>query len=206
MTTPADINNFEDLLQIIETNPEWRDALCRRLLTPEQYAAPIQLNHLTKLVAANAQNIADLRAITESHHSSITSYGQRHWNDGLMATPRTIEKAAWWACDEFKLSEPEVLDSKAKRQLIQNLNLASSQRIGFITSDLIFQASDAQGNPAYCSITTSWVITQRHIDLARENADLIRRATGIKGLAAVYGDQYELGLIWDHTLWIPRKH
>ena len=62
MTTPPAINDIQDLYNILETHPQWQEALRRQLLTTELLAMPEQLVQLTANTAENSRQIAELSA------------------------------------------------------------------------------------------------------------------------------------------------
>lgn len=59
MTLPTNISDIEDLYQVLEAYPHWKQALRRQLLTPELLAMPETLAQLTEQVNRNSRQIAD---------------------------------------------------------------------------------------------------------------------------------------------------
>lgn len=154
-------------------------------------------------IAENSRQIAELTRTSGNHTSRMTRIESDTATLKSRNLEREAESIAWAAAIALDWTQPVALSKAALAQLVHNRELTKGVRTSFVNADLIFQASDAAGNPAYCAVEISWTINQYDLDRARRNAELLQETTGGPAQAAVYGERYEWDLDWGQVLWLP---
>ena len=201
MTT---INNMEDLIRVLDENPEWLEAVRVRLLTRELLELPqtvarsdeplarIEENQaeLTKsqvaLVSGHAQ-LAEALARVEARQDRIQD--DLGWIKGRIIYDIVRNDAGQIAREMgFELEETLVrsdLMAISRGQDVSDLPRGTLQ--SFHRAELMMQVADEEGGQLYIAVEASFTANGRHSRRAIRNAELMTRFTGLPATAAVAG-------------------
>ena len=191
MTT---INTIEDLLRLLDENPQWVEALRARLLTrqlmelPETFAKFVETT--TQALAALQEGQARLREGQGRLESDIQrirdDVGMLKGNQARTATLREIGLLARaLGLTIKKVLAPEEVASLAESS--DTTDILPNDLNSFIRADFIIEASDSSRKPCYIAIEASFTINGRDTHRAMRNAGYLTRFTGDPAHAAVSG-------------------
>ncbi len=204
MTT--NIDTIEDLIRILDANPEWLEALRSRLLTRELLAMPDTLAAFIETTNRRFEQIdqrfeqVDLRfekadrrfERIEGHLKRLDDkvgllLGAHARNQALREIPIAILELG---IGEFKrlleLAEVVSLTVDADTTGISRGDLNSFRR-----ADAIADAVDRHGDPCYVAVEISYTADDRDTDRAIRNADYMTRFTGRRAHPAVMAVQID---------------
>ena len=206
----SNINNIEDLMRILDENPQWVEALRARLLTRELLELPEKFAELSQTVAELSQKFVELSQTVAELVATV-----RELADELRATNRRLDRlqddVGWLKgriiydivrgdaaliADEmgFVLEKALVradLMELTRGQDVSDLSRGTLQ--SFHRADLMMRVADAEGGQRYIAVEASFTVNGRDSRRARRNAELMTRFTGQPALAAVAGVRYD----WD---------
>ena len=191
MTT---INTIEDLLRLLDENPQWVEALRARLLTrqlmelPETFARFVETT--TQALTALQEGQARLwegQARLESDVQRIRDdVGMLKGNQARTATLREIGLLArTLGLTVKKILAPEEVASLAESS--DTTDILPNDLNSFIRADFIIEASDSSRKPCYIAVEASFTINGRDTHRAMRNAGYLTRFTGHPAHAAVSG-------------------
>ena len=183
MATTA-ITNVEDLIRVLDENPEWLEALRARLLTRELLELP--------------QQLAEFAATTNPRFEAVDRRFDRLERDigpikGAHARNAALREADLIA-EESGLTFVRTLTDEEVRDLVQSADTAgiSADNVrSFRRADLILEARDAAGEPCYLAAKVSFTANGRDTTRATRNAALLERFTGRRSYAAVAGLRHD---------------
>ena len=208
MTT---INNIEDLLRILDENPEWVEAVRTRLLTRELLELPQVVAGLAQRMDEQAQMIAELSQTVAELVTTVNGLA----ND-LRATNRRLDRlqddVGWLKgriiydivrdddaliADEMGFRLEQTLaraDLRRLSELHDVSDLSRGEMLSFHRADLVMKVADNAGNPHYIAVEASFTVNGRYSRRALRNAELLTRFTGLPAMAAVAGVRYDRDL------------
>ena len=205
MTT---INNIEDLVRILDENPEWLEAVRTRLLTRELLELPQVVADLTQRVDQLAQRIDELTQRMDQLAQRIDELTQRMdamvqrqdrmqddlgWLKGRIIYDIVREDAALIADDMGFVLERTLVRIDLRR-LTEGQELSDLPRgevRSFHRADLVMEVVDSEGNLHYIAVEASFTVNGRDSRRALRNAELLTRFTGRPSVAAVAGVRYD---------------
>ena len=156
MTT---INTFEELLQVLDDNPEWADPLRDRILSSGLQNMPEDFQRFRdntgRLLDRISSDIGDLK--------------------GYYMRSQVIESAPDLA--EFLGYKLEAILDKEQLRAMAGNRLAGGERLSFIAADMVMQVSDAAGNRSYIATEISNTASARDTTRAIQNAAFITMVT-----------------------------
>ena len=192
MTTT--IHTIEDLMRILDDNPEWVDALRARLLTKELIELP---EKFTQFVAEMNSFVAEMNRFVEATNrrfdaleNSVASIqddvgilkGAHARSAALRETPFIASEMGFrWVKD---LTTFDLWD------LINNADtsgIPTNELRSFRRADLIIEATDQNGTPCYIAVEISFTVNGRDTTRAVRNAGFMTRFTGKQAFSAVVG-------------------
>ena len=206
----SNINNIEDLMRILDENPQWVEALRARLLTRELLELPEKFAELSQTVAELSQKFVELSQTVAELVATV-----RELADELRATNRRLDRlqddVGWLKgriiydivrgdaaliADEmgFVLEKALVradLMELTRGQDVSDLSRGTLQ--SFHRADLMMRVVDDADNSSYIAVEASFTVNGRDSRRALRNAELMTRFTGQPAMAAVAGVQYD----WD---------
>ena len=190
MTTIA-IRTIEDLVRILDDNPEWREALRARLLTRELLEMP---NALAKFVEETRLRFDenDVRA------SRMERDIQRLKDDvGILKGAHARNAAArdyGWMTRNMGLKPARILpvdevDELALRLMDDGVSQGDIQ--SFRKADMIIEAADARGDTCHIAVEVSFKVDERDTGRAMRNAEYLAKLTDKPARAAVIGATFD---------------
>ena len=204
----ATINSIEDLVQILDDNPRWLEAIRARLLTRELLEMPQTLARLDGRVDkfeertdrrfdrldANVQSIRDDLGVLKGSH----------------ARNAAIEDAAGIA-SEMGLRLTKTLTRGDVLDLVDTADtsgIPANELRSFRLADLIMEARDGEGEACYIAVEVSFTVNGRDTSRAMRNADFLSKFTGRRSYPVVVGahrddrvrDAIESGEVFWHRL------
>ena len=229
MTT---INSLEDILQALDDNPAWREAVRLRILGEE----------LLRLPAAFDRFVQEQKAWNEeqkawNEEQRAWNEEQRAWNEEQRAWNE--EQKAWNTRIEARFDRMEADNSYFKNkyteaqtreqaaiianafslQFVRSLTpvdlvamtpdrLTRDASISFQKADLVIEATDGQ-ETTYIAVEVSFTGATRDVDRAIRNAGIIAEATGRPAYAAIASvrNDFEVQEAIDsgQVLWYPME-
>ena len=205
MTT---INNMEDLMRVLDENPEWVEALRARLLTRELLELPQMVAELDERLARIEENQAELArsqaALVGSHAQLAEAIARLEtrqdrmqddlgWIKGRIIYDIVRNDAGQIAREMgFELEKTFVradLMELTRGQDVSDLPRGTLQ--SFHRADLVMQVADADGEQQYVAVEASFTVNGRDSRRALRNAELMTRFTGLPATAAVAGVRYD---------------
>jgi len=186
MAAPSiqDIQEFRDVVRLLEAHPEWRAELRRLILSEELLALPQQMARLTEQVSLLSEQMAILTEIAQRQTADLA----RLKGDGLEVhyTLRGVPSLTRAVRRPRPLSQEELdalLEDAETRGL---LSAAESEEVTL--ADLVIQGRQrSTGTEVYVVTEVSWDVGIEDVQRAAERAALLAK-TGRRTLAAVAGE------------------
>lgn len=188
MTT---VNTIEDLMRILDENPEWLEAMRVRLLTRELIELPRVVAHLAKSMDERFDEATQRFAKLESELQALR-------NDmapmkGAHARNVTIDQADLLV-EAMGLTWRRTLAHLDIAELVRSSDtsgIPSNELISFRLADLIVECADAAGETCYAAVEASFTVNGRDTRRAMRNAEYLERFTGRPARAAVAGERID---------------
>lgn len=198
MTT---INSIEDLIRLLDENPEWLEAVRARILTRELLDMP--------------QTLANFAQKTEDRFDAMDkSIGGIRNDMGVLKGGHARSSAIRQATaitDSLGLNRVRNLDYDELRALTISADTSDILRndiMSFRLADLVMEATDQSGDSCYVAVEISYTANGRDTSRALRNATFLTRFTGCPSHAVIAGadrdarieDSINSGLISWHQL------
>ena len=203
MTT--DIGTIEDLVRVLDDNPEWLEALRARLLTREllempnalaQFAAETDrrfagVDHsLAQFAAETDRQFAEVNRRLDGNDRSI-----RRLEDNVAilkgAHARNVAQRDYgWMTRSMGLQPMRLLPVDEVDELalkLRETGVSRSDLESFRKADMIIEAADADGETVYVAVEVSFTVDERDTGRAMRNARYLTQITGKPARAAVIG-------------------
>ena len=203
MTTA--IGTIEDLVRVLDDNPEWLEALRARLLTREllempnalaQFAAETDrrfagVDHsLAQFAAETDRQFAEVNRRLDGNDRSI-----RRLEDNVAilkgAHARNVAQRDYgWMTRNMGLQPMRLLSVDEVDELalkLRETGVSRSDLESFRKADMIIEASDALGETVYVAVEVSFTVDERDTGRAMRNARYLTQITGKPARAAVIG-------------------
>lgn len=202
------IDTMEDLLRVLDENPDWLEALRTRLLTREllelpqrfaEFAAETRqqfaehrsalrehdkrLDRLVKQVSALTATTASMQSATKAMQIDIVQIKGAH------ARNVAVDNAAFLAQDMgLRLTRVLSKDDVAALMLAGDLGGAPTNALrSFRNADLVMETVDESGADCVVAVEVSYTADGRDTTRAVRNAGMLARLTGKPARAAVAG-------------------
>jgi hypothetical protein len=205
MTT---INTIEDLLRLLDENPQWVEALRARLLTrqlmelPETFAKFVETT--TQALTALREDVDALKEgqVRLEEGQAMLQEGQAMLESGMQRIRDDIGTLRGEHARTITLREIDLLAFDLGVTITKILTLGeiaslarSSDTTGippnelssFIRADIIAEATYSSDRPCYIAIEASFTINGRDTRRAMRNAEYMTRLTGDPAHAVVSG-------------------
>ena len=192
MTTA--IGTIEDLVRVLDDNPEWLEALRARLLTRELLEMPNALAQFAaetdRRFAGVDQQLAEVNRRLDGNDRSI-----RWLRDsvGILrgAHARNVAQRDYgWMTRSMGLQPMRLLPVDEVDELalkLRETGVSRSDLESFRKADMIIEAADAGGETVYVAVEVSFTVDERDTGRATRNARYLTRITGKPARAAVIG-------------------
>ena len=205
MTT---INNIEDLVRVLDENPEWLEALRARLLSRELLELPDRFAQFSaemsqfraevnRFVAEMNQFRAEVnRFVAESRQFMADT--NRRFNrveadmgnlKGVLVRREAIEHATV-AAREMGLRRTKTLAPDDLWDMVDSVDtsgISTDDLRSFRRADLIMETVDPEGETQYVAVEISFTVNGRDTSRATRNAEFLTRFTGKRSHAVVSG-------------------
>ena len=181
------IQTIEDLIRILDDNPEWADALRARLLTKELIELP---EKFTQFVAEVHRFVEATNRRFDALENSVASIqddigilkGAHARSAALRETPFIASEMGFrWVKDLTAFDLWELINGA------DTSNVPTNELRSFRRADLIIEATDQNGTPCYISVEISFTANGRDTSRALRNAEFLTRFTGKQAFPAVVG-------------------
>lgn len=189
---PFTVQDFDDLIRLLDAQPEWREALRRRVLGDEWAELPRAMRRLADAQAQTEQALAQLTqridqlaqkvdALVEAQARTDQRL-QRVESDtgrlkGMILEMRYAERPYVYFKDLIRRAR--TLEGEELYDLLERADLTDEERHEVIESDLVavgrLKEADA---PAYLVAEVSWGIGPDDVMRAARRAALLSRAGG----------------------------
>ena len=181
------IHTIEDLIQVLDENPQWLEAMRARLLTRELIELP---EKFTLFVAEVTSFVAEANRRFDSLETGVKSVQ----NDtgllkGILARNAALEEVTDVA-REMGLRRKKNLSRDDLWDLIDQADtsgIPTNELRSFRRADLIMEATDQEGATCYVAVEISYTANGRDTTRALRNAGFLTRFTGRRSYAAVAG-------------------
>lgn len=197
----ATINTIEDLIQLLDDNPHWAEALRVRLLTRELIELP---EKFAQFVEATNQRFDRIEERLDRGDERLDRFeGRMDRLEGRMdrltddvgilkgahARNAVLQEADVIA-EDMGLTLVRVLSRDDLRALTPSQGVAdipASHLRSFRLADLVMEAANPDGEMAYVAVEISFTVNGRDTERAVRNAGFLSRFTGRSARAAVAG-------------------
>ena len=212
MTT---IHTIEDLLHVLDENPDWVDALRARLLTHELIELPEKFTHfvaemnsfvaeVNKFVEATKRRFDALEIRVDSIQKDVqvlkedvgvlkvrvkTIQDDIGTLKGAHARNAAIREASLIA-EDMGLKRTKTLTQDDLGALVARVDMSgipTNELRSFRRADLMIEATDQDGKKCYIAVEISFTVNGRDTTRALRNARFLTQFTGRRSYAAVAG-------------------
>ena len=188
------IHTIEDLIQVLDENPKWLEAMRARLLTRELIELP---QKFTLFVAEVTSFVAEVRSFVAETNRRFDSLetGVKSVRDdtgllkGILARNAALEEVTD-VVREMGLRRTKNLSRDDLWDLIDQADtsaIPTNELRSFRRADLIMEATDQEGATCYVAVEISYTANGRDTTRALRNAGFLTRFTGRRSYAAVAG-------------------
>ena len=192
------IDTIEDLIRVLDENPEWLEALRARLLTRELLEMP---QKLAAFAAATERQFAAIErrfeAIDQRFETNERQLAQIRSDlapiKAAHARNATLREADLIAEDNG-LSFVRILSAAQVAELARSrpaAGVAKNELRSFRRADLIVEGLGEAGEACYLAAEISYTVNGRDTDRAIRNAGLLTRFTGRPAVAVVAGLRHD---------------
>ena len=192
------INSIEDLVRILDENPEWLEALRARLLTRELLELPQRLADFVEATERRFEAIdRRFEAIDQRFEATDRQFAQLRSDlapiKAAHARNATLREADLIAEDNG-LSFVRVLSDSHVAELARSrgaAGVAKNDLRSFRRADLIVEGRGEAGETRYLAAEISYTVNGRDTDRAIRNAGLLTQFTGRPACAVVAGLRHD---------------
>ena len=188
------IHTIEDLMEVLDENPKWLEAMRARLLTRELIELP---EKFTRFVAEVTSFVAEANRRFDSLETGMKSV-QKDVGllkkdavllKGIFAHKAAVEEAADLA-REMGFRRRKNLTREDLWDMIDRADtsdIPTNELRSFRRADLIMEATDKEKAKCYVAVEISYTVNGRDTTRALRNAGFLTRFTGRRSYAAVSG-------------------
>lgn len=190
----ATINTIEDLIQLLDDNPHWVEALRVRLLTRELIELPEKFAAFVEATSQRFDRIEERLDRGDERMGRIEGRLDRLTDDvGILKgahARRTTLREADMIAEDMGLTLVRVLTRDDLRALIPpqgTADVPASHLRSFRLADLVIEATNPDGEMSYVAVEISFTVNGRDVTRAVRNAGFLSRFTGTPARAGVSG-------------------
>ena len=195
MTT---INTIEDLIRLLDENPEWLEAVRSRVLTRELLELPRILAEFIESTNRQFEAVNQRFIAVETEARTLRGEMERGFASirrdlgilkGAHARTSAIRQATA-ITDELGLTRVRNLDYDELRDIsvaADTSGITHNEIISFRMADLVMEASDQSGDTCFVAVEISYTADPRDTRRALRNANFLTRFTGHPSYAVVAG-------------------
>ena len=190
----ATINTIEDLIQLLDDNPHWVEALRVRLLTRELIELPEKFAAFVEATNQRFDRIEERLDRGDARMDRMERRLDRLTDDvgmlkGAYARDVALREADVMA-EDMGLTLVRVLSRDDLRALTPSQGVAdvpASHLRSFRLADLVMEVANADGETSFVAVEISFTVNGRDTERAVRNAEFLSRFTGRPARAAVAG-------------------
>lgn len=190
----ATINTIEDLIQLLDDNPHWVEALRVRLLTRELIELPEKFAAFVDAANQRFDRIEERLDRGDERMGRIEGRLDRLTDDvgmlkGAHARTTALQEADMIA-EDMGLTLMRVLSRDDLRALTPSQGVAdipASHLRSFRLADLVMETANPDGETSFVAVEISFTVNGRDTTRAVRNAGFMSRFTGRPARAAVAG-------------------
>ena len=212
MTT---INTIEDLIRLLDENPEWLAAIRQRLVPSDVREIPAAVARLTERVDRLTEDVArltervdrlaeDVSRLTEAfnrHSEQVnerfdqvnTRFDRMERESGILRgahARNNVARQAALIARHLGLRHVRTLTINELVALVDGADTADlppNELESFCLADVVIEASNAQGELSYIAVEVSYTVDRNDARRAISNAQWLERFTGRTARAVVAG-------------------
>ena len=189
-------STVEELIEILDANPELLEALRARILTEE----------LLNLPQAHAEFVAEMREFVAATNRNFQRLSNDFGNFRGAYAENAVQKNSIVIVMDLSEAKGLGLDELTARNLRQKDLVAVARHSGdtsdlsrgelrsFYQSDLIIEANDVNGETHYIAVEASYTCNGRDTTRAIAHAHLLKRFTGHPAHPVVAGVRRDIGI------------
>ena len=190
----ATINTIEDLIRVLDENPQWLEALRARLLTRELLELPEKFAQFVAATEKRFDNVEQRLDSVEQRLGNVETAVKSVRDDlapikGTHARNAALREADLIA-EDLGFTLVRTLNQADIRALVQAQNtsdIPANELRSFRRADLIMEATDGTGETCYLAVEVSFTANGRDTTRAVRNAGFLSRFTGRRCRAVVAG-------------------
>ena len=190
----ATINTIEDLIQLLDDNPRWLEALRVRLLTRELIELPEKFAAFVEATNQRFDRIEGRLDRGDARMDRMERRLDRLTDDvgmlkGAYARDVALREADVIA-EDMGLTLVRVLSRDDLRALTPSQGIAdipASHLRSFRLADLVMEVANPDGETSFVAVEISFTVNGRDTERAVRNAEFLSRFTGRPARAAVAG-------------------
>lgn len=198
----------QQFLEELDTSPQFRDEVRRRVLSAELIAMPENLAKTSAQLAELSKEFGTFASEQKTTNAELRSDVEelKESNTEIKQTLKRIEasvgelkgNAAYWVALSRYDEIPQILNLEfvhilSRAELVKMAGafganeFTSGDRHSFYRADLIMEATEVQDpkTTRYVAVEASYTGDHRDTDRARRNAEILKRCTGHEALAIV---------------------
>ena len=188
MTT---INTIEDLIRLLDENPQWVEALRARLLTRDLIELP---EKFAQFVDATTQKFAEMEANMDRRFDRVEANINSIRDDlGILKGAHAgnlARAAAGDIAEDMGFDLVQVLTRRDLSAMTRSQDISDippNERESFREADLVMEVKDGDEKTCYIALEASYTVNGRDTRRAVRNAGFLTRFTGRPAYAAVAG-------------------
>ena len=190
----ATINTIEDLIQLLDDNPHWVEALRVRLLTRELIELPEKFAAFVEATNQRFDKIEERLDRGDERMGRMEGRLDRLTDDvgmlkGAHARTTALQEADM-IVEDMGLTLMRVLSRDDLRALTPSQGVAdipASHLRSFRLADLVMETANPDGETSFVAVEISFTVNGRDTERAVRNAGFMSRFTGRPARAAVAG-------------------
>lgn len=209
------VEDFQDLLRLLDEHPQWQADLRRRLLTDELLELPALFRQLTERVEA----LAEAQARTEQGLAALAGE-VRELSQGVKQLIDQVGDHAGRLLEwEYSHKYPAYFGQVARRlrtltndhrfadlidDAVDDGRLTMAERDNLIRTDIVLEGKQRDGMEVYVAVEVSRTIDRHDIERVLDRADLLEKL-GMPVLPVVAGahiDEEDAGLARSVGVWV----
>jgi hypothetical protein len=196
-------STVEELIEILDANPELLEALRARILTEELLNLP-QVH--AEFVAEMRDFVAEMREFVEATNRNFQRLSNDFGNFRGAYAETAVQKNSIVIVMDLSEAKGLGLDELTARNLKQKDLVAVARHSGdtsdlsrgelrsFYQSDLIIEANDINGEAHYIAVEASYTCNGRDTTRAMAHARLLKRFTGLPAHPVVAGVRRDMNI------------
>ncbi len=198
----ATIDTIEDLIHLLDENPEWVEALRARLLTQELLELPERFSQFAERMDQFVEQMNQFVEAANKRFDAI-EVQQVQFSEEMKAVRRDLAILKGGHARTAAIRNAPTIARKIGLRRTKTLSeddlwditdsadtsdIHANVLDSFRNADLVMEATDTEGQVCYVATEISFTVHQMDISRATRNSRLLTRFTGRPAFAAVAGE------------------